>query len=56
MERFARLIVAGGLALVAGLWIALLAEAWTATWLLGVAVAALGAGANVTGFVSELEL
>lgn len=56
MERFARLIVAGGLALVAGLWIAMLAEVWTATWLLGVGVALLGAGANVAGFVSELEL
>jgi len=56
MERFARLIVAGGLALVCGLWIAMLAEAWTAAWLLGVGVAALGAGANVAGFVTELEL
>jgi len=56
MERFARLIVAGGLALVAGLWIAMLAEAWSAAWLLGVGVVALGVGANVTGFVSELEL
>lgn len=56
MERFARLIVAGGVALVAGLWIAALADAWTAGWLLGVGVAALGAGANVAGFVSELEL
>src|SRR6056297_2454689 len=56
MERFARLIVAGGLALAAGLWIATLAEARTAAWLLGVGVAALGAGANVAGVVSELEL
>ncbi|GAA0679796.1 hypothetical protein [Natronoarchaeum mannanilyticum] len=56
MERFARLIVAGGLALVGGLWIAMLADAWTPAWLLGVGVAALGAGANVAGFVGELEL
>jgi len=56
MKRFARLIVAGGLALAAGLWIAALAEAWTVAWLLGVGVAAIGAGANVVGFVGELEL
>lgn len=56
MERFARLIVAGGIALVGGLWIAMLAEVGTAAWLVGVVAAALGAGANVAGFVTELEL
>ena len=56
MERFARLIVAGGIALVAGLWIAAVADAWSVAWLLGAGLAVLGAGGNVAGIVSEIDV
>ncbi|SEW15122.1 hypothetical protein [Natrinema salifodinae] len=55
MERFVQLIVAGGVVLVGALWLVAVAEAWSADWLAGVALALLGAGANVAGIVRELE-
>lgn len=56
MERFARLVVAGGLALVAGLWATALAGTWSAPWLAGAAVALVGAGALGAGIWTELDV
>lgn len=55
MERFAELVVAGGLSLLAGLWIAQLATAWSSLWAAGVAIALLGAVALTAGIWSELD-
>lgn len=56
MEWFVRYVVAGGIALVAGLW----AAAWFATgsgpWLAGVALAALGLVGLATGIGRELSV
>ena len=56
MERFARLVVAGGLALVAGLWATALLEAVTLPWLAGAAFAVGGAGALAAGIWTELDI
>lgn len=42
MERFARAIVGGGLALVAGLWIVALVAARSLPWAVGVALVLVG--------------
>lgn len=56
MERFVELIVSGGVALVAGLWVTT-GFAWgTAPWAGGVAVVIVGALALAAGIGSELEL
>jgi len=55
IERFFRLVVAGGVALVAGLWIVRLFEWGTAPSLAGALVALLGASALVVGIASEVE-
>jgi len=55
MERFVRLIVAGGLALVAGLWISQSGPQGSAAWLVGVVLAALGVVALAVGIYSPLE-
>ena len=55
MERFVQSIVAGGVALVAGLWIATLVDAGSLPWLVGVALALLGAGGLAVGIRSEIE-
>ncbi|MFC7771404.1 hypothetical protein [Salinirubellus litoreus] len=54
-ERFVRLVVAAGLALVAGLWVAALSTAWTPPWSLGVVLALLGVGGLAAGIRSELD-
>ena len=54
-ERFVQLVVAGGLALVAGLWAGALSTAWSPLWSLGVALALLGAGGLAAGIRSELD-
>ena len=54
-ERFVRLVVAGGLALVAGLWVAALSTAWSPLWSLGVVLALLGVGGLAAGIRSELD-
>lgn len=54
-ERFVRLIVGGGVALVAGLWVAALSNAWSPPWLLGAALALLGTGALAAGIRRELD-
>ena len=55
MERFVRLIVAGGVALVAGLWAVRLFEWGTTPSLAGVALVLLGASALGVGIASEIE-
>jgi hypothetical protein len=55
MERFVRLIVAGGVALVAGLRLVSLFERVTTPSLAGAALALLGAGALGVGVASEIE-
>jgi dipeptide/tripeptide permease len=56
MERFAQYVVAGGLALVAGLWATSLASQASARWLLGVALAALGAVTLSAGIWREVTV
>jgi len=55
VERFVRLVVGGGVALVAGLWIATLSAAPSPPWLLGVALVALGVGGLAVGIRSQIE-
>lgn len=55
VERFVRLIVAGGASLVAGLWITALAEGWTGSWLVGVALVLAGTLGLAAGTTSELR-
>lgn len=56
MERFVQLIVAGGVALVAGLWIVALFDPWSTVWLAGVALSLLGVGSLFAGITSEIDL
>jgi hypothetical protein len=55
MEGFVRFIVAGGLALVAGLWISQSGPQASTAWLAGVALAVLGGLALAVGIYSPLE-
>jgi hypothetical protein len=55
VEGFVVRIVAGGLALVAGLWLLILATRWSPSWLLGVALAVIGTVALGSGIWSEIE-
>lgn len=55
VERFVRLIVGGGLALVVGLWVAALSNVWSPPWLLGTALALLGTVALAAGIRRELD-
>lgn len=55
MERFVGLIVAGGLALIAGLWVVALFAAWSGVWLAGAALAGLGTVGLAAGIASEVE-
>ena len=56
MERFVRAIVAGGVALVAGLWVAAFAAPGSPAWLAGAALALAGAGGLAAGVLSELDV
>lgn len=56
MEQFARLIVGGGVALVASLWLVAYADAWSIVWLLGVTFALLGTGSVLAGIVNEIDV
>jgi len=56
VEGFVRRIVAGGVALVAGLWVATLAAPWSLPWLLGVAVTLAGISALAAGIRAEIEI
>ncbi len=55
VERFVVLLVAGGLALVAGLWSTTLLEAGSRPWLAGLALVGLGVVALAAGIHSEVE-
>lgn len=56
MERFVQYVVAGGLALVTGLWATSLSSETSMPWLLGVALAILGTGALSAGIWREVSL
>ena len=55
MERFVRLIVAGGLVLVGGLWLVERFAWGSPRWAVGIALAILGVAAVMAGIFSELE-
>jgi hypothetical protein len=55
VEPFVRRIVAGGLALVAGLWLVRLTVRWTPPWAAGLVLALVGVAALASGIRSELE-
>lgn len=55
-ERFVRFIVAGGLALVAGLWLTRLFAARSWVWILGVVLAVTGVVALAVGIRSQIEI
>ncbi|MFC7043119.1 hypothetical protein [Halonotius sp. GCM10025705] len=55
MERFVQFIVAGGLALLAGLWGSQIADPSSQAWLGSVAVAVGGVLALAVGINSQLE-
>ncbi|PSQ37298.1 hypothetical protein BRD08_03050 [Halobacteriales archaeon SW_10_66_29] len=55
MERFVIAIVAGGIALVAGLWLVTLFEPFSAVWTVGAFLVVLGASALGAGIRSEVE-
>lgn len=54
-ERFVRLIVGGGIALVGGLWIVTFARLWSSAWIVGAALVLLGIGGLVGGIWSEID-
>jgi hypothetical protein len=56
MERFVRYVVAGGIALVAGLWVTTWFTRSSGPWLAGVALAVLGLAALATGIGRELSV
>lgn len=55
VERFVQLVVAGGIALVAGLWTATLTTPQSPGWLLGSALALLGLVGLAVGIWSEID-
>lgn len=55
MERFVQLIVVGGLALVAGLWLLESFARGSPGWVVGAGLAALGIVSAFGGIFSELE-
>lgn len=54
-ERFVRLIVDGGIALVAGLWIVTLARMWSLPWVVGAVLVLLGIGGLVGSIWNEID-
>jgi hypothetical protein len=54
-ERFVRLLVGGGLSLVAGLWLTTLSAWGSAAWVGGVALATLGVAGLGAGIWHEVE-
>ena len=55
MERFVQFIVAGGLALLAGLWGSQIVDASSQAWLGSVAIAVVGVVALAVGINSQIE-
>jgi len=56
MERFVQFVLIGGVALVAGLWLARLFAAGSPLWMLGAALAALGVVGLLFGIGIEIEV
>ncbi|WP_336363658.1 hypothetical protein [Halalkalicoccus salilacus] len=56
VERFVWLIVGGGIALIAGLWLVAFFDAWSIAWLAGAGLALLGAGSLGGGIDSRIEI
>ncbi|MFB6308771.1 MAG: hypothetical protein ABEH35_05520 [Haloarculaceae archaeon] len=56
MERFVQLLVAGGVALVVGLWLVSLFDTGSTAGLLGIGLAALGAAGIVVAIRSEITV
>lgn len=56
MERFVQYLVAGGLAMVVGLWVAEFTTMWTIPWLVGVLLALGGTVLALAGIYRELSL
>lgn len=55
MERFVQLVVAGGLALVAGLWTLRLLETASVAWFVGLGLAAVGVAGLAAGIWIEVD-
>ena len=55
VERFVRTIVAGGVALVAGLWVATYLPAWSPLWAVGAVLALVGVAGLAGGIWMELD-
>ncbi|MFB6093203.1 MAG: hypothetical protein ABEK02_09355 [Haloquadratum sp.] len=55
MEPFVRWIVGGGVALVAGLWLARLTASRSRLWILGVALAVVGIAGLTVGIGAQIE-
>jgi hypothetical protein len=55
MERFVQFVVAGGLALVAGLWLAALTPLWSGPWLAGAVLSLGGVAGLAVGIGAEIE-
>jgi hypothetical protein len=55
MERFVRALVAGGVVLVAGLWIVTLVDRGSPSWVLGAAMSLVGVVALGVGIESQIE-
>jgi putative flippase GtrA len=55
VERFVQLVVAGGLALLSGLWLTALFAVATPGWTLGVALALAGVAGLAAGIARELD-
>lgn len=56
MEQFVRLVVAGGVVMVAGLWVAALTSAVSVPWLVGVALVVAGIVSLGAGIRGELTV
>ena len=55
MERFAQYIVAGGLTMVVGLWVATLTTTWSVPWVVGALAAVVGLVVSLVGIRRELS-
>ena len=55
MESFVWNIVAGGIALILGLWLLEFGTAWTLLWGAGIALTAIGSFGLAIGIESEIE-
>lgn len=55
MEWFVQVIVAGGIALVGGLWFVTVLEAWSPAWMGSLALALVGTAGLAVGIWTEIE-